>query len=279
VDLAEYRRTSQAAWDRIAPVWDRERDFLSTATRLVDERLVERLDIRRGETVLELAAGTGETTPEIAERVGEDGTVISTDFAVSMVDVARAQSQRLGLSNVEHRRLDAERMDLDDASVDRVCCRFGYMLMADPAAALAETRRVLRRSGLLAFAVWAAAQRNPWAAIPASTMVELGHGAPPDPDAPGPFTMADPEVISAIVGAAGFGKPDIEDVPVNWNYADADEHWTRTITLSPSTAQRLRELSEAERELVRETVKERVEERLAEGPQGMNGVALVVTCE
>jgi ubiquinone/menaquinone biosynthesis C-methylase UbiE len=149
VDLAEYRRTSRSAWDRIVPVWERERDFLSSATRLVNERLLERLDAQLGETVLELAAGTGETTPAIAERVGEAGTVISTDFADSMVDVARSLSERLGLGNVEHRQLDAEQMDLEDSSVDRVCCRFGYMLMADPAAALAETRRVLRDSGRL----------------------------------------------------------------------------------------------------------------------------------
>ena len=52
--------------------------------------------------------------------------------------------------------LDAEQMDLDDDSVDAAVCRWGYMLMADPAAALRETRRVLRDGGALAFAVWAA---------------------------------------------------------------------------------------------------------------------------
>ena len=56
--------------------------------------------------------------------------------------------------------LDAERMDLDDSSVDGVVCRFGYMLMADPAAALSETRRVLREGCRLSFAVWAGPDRN-----------------------------------------------------------------------------------------------------------------------
>jgi ubiquinone/menaquinone biosynthesis C-methylase UbiE len=277
MDLDRYREDSKAAWGRIATTWDRERDFLSSATGLVDERLVARLDPRPGDAVLELAAGTGETTPELAARLGDEGRVISTDFAPSMVEAARAQGERLGLRNVEHRVLDAECMDLEDASVDRVACRFGYMLMADPAAALAETRRVLRASGRLAFAVWATADRNPWAAIPRQTMVELGYAPPPVPGAPGPFVMGDPDRINELLGGAGFSEPGIEEVPVAWGYADADEHWLRTITLSPSTSEQLDALSEADRERLRETVKERVEARLAEGPEGMDGLALVVT--
>jgi SAM-dependent methyltransferase len=111
--------------------------------------------------------------------------VISTDFAPEMVDVARRQSEARGLTNVEHRVLDAERMDLDDDSVDGVVCRWGYMLMADPAAALRETRRVLRDGGRLAFAVWGAPDRNPWVAVPGMTLVQRGHMPPPEPGAPG----------------------------------------------------------------------------------------------
>jgi ubiquinone/menaquinone biosynthesis C-methylase UbiE len=277
MDLDRYREDSKAAWGRIARTWDRERDFLSAATQLVDERLVARLDPRPDETILELAAGTGETTPELAVRLGEGGRLISTDFAPSMVEAAQAQSERLGLRNVEHRVLDAERMDLEDASVDRVACRFGYMLMAAPAAALAETRRVLRASGSLAFAVWATADRNPWAAIPRLTMVELGYAAPPVPGGPGPFVLGDHDRINELLGGAEFSEPEIEEVPVHWGYADADEHWLRTITLSPSTSEQLEALSEADRERVREAVRDRVEARLAEGPEGMDGLALVVT--
>jgi SAM-dependent methyltransferase len=274
-----YRQESQAAWDRIAATWDRERDFLSNATLLVTERLIERLDPRPGETVLELAAGTGEMTRGLSERVGAEGTLISTDFAPSMVEAARGESEKLGLENVEHRVLDAEHMDLDSASVDRVACRFGYMLMADPVAALSETHRVLRDSGRLGFAVWAGAERNPWAAIPGRTLVELGHAPPPEAGAPGPFAMGDPDRVRELLRDAAFGDPEIEEVPVHWGYTAPEEHWMRTITLSATLSDRLEELTQAEREHVRETVAERVEERLAEGPHGMDGLALIVTAE
>jgi hypothetical protein len=136
---------------------------------------------------------------------------------------------------------------------------------------------VLREAGRLAFAVWAGAERNPWAAIPGRTLVELGHVPPTEEGEPGPFAISEPDRIRELVGGAGFADPDIEEVPVHWGYTAPEEHWTRTVTLSARISDRLNELSEAERERVRETVGQRVEERLAEGPHGMDGLALVVT--
>jgi ubiquinone/menaquinone biosynthesis C-methylase UbiE len=75
---------------------------------------------------------------------------------------SRRRGAELGVNNVEYRVMDAERIELDADSVDGVLCRFGYMLMADPAAALRKTRRVLRRGGRLTLAVWGAPERNPF---------------------------------------------------------------------------------------------------------------------
>jgi ubiquinone/menaquinone biosynthesis C-methylase UbiE len=91
--------------------------------------------------VLELAAGAGDTGFAAASDAGR---LLCTDFSPAMLDVARRRAGELGITNVEFRVLDAEHLDLDTASVDGVLCRLGYMLVADPAAALAETRRVLR---------------------------------------------------------------------------------------------------------------------------------------
>ena len=92
-----------------------------------------------------------------------------------MVDArARARARSSASTNVEFRVLDGEWIDLELASVDAVLCRWGYMLMVDPAAALRETRRVLRSGGRLALAVWDERERNPWSAIPDGVLVEHG---------------------------------------------------------------------------------------------------------
>ena len=276
IDLDDYREKSLESWDRFAPNWERNRDFLLSATGPLADRLVDRRDAQPGGTVLELAAGTGDTGFKVAERVGDEGKLISTDFAPSMVEVARAAGEARGLGNVEYRVLDAERMDLDDSSVDGVLCRFGYMLMADPAAALAETRRVLRDGGRLSFAVWASPERNPWAAIPGMTMVEQGHMPAPEPGAPGIFAMADPDRIRALVTGAGFEEPDIEEVNVSWGYDDVDVYWERTLELAAPIADAFNGLDDQSREKVKAAVMERAGERLSADPNRLDGVALAV---
>ena len=107
-----------------------------------------------------------------------------------MVEVARRRGAELGLENVDYRVIDAEQIELQADSVDGVLCQSGYMLMADPAAALSETRRVLRPGGRLALSVWGAPEQNPWASIGGRLLVERGHLPPPEPGAPGVFSMA-----------------------------------------------------------------------------------------
>jgi ubiquinone/menaquinone biosynthesis C-methylase UbiE len=87
--------------------------------------------------------------------------LISSDFSPTMLDEARKRGAERGIENVEYEVIDAVKIELEDDSVDGVLCRFGYMLMHDAEAALAETRRVLRPGGRVAFSVWASPERNP----------------------------------------------------------------------------------------------------------------------
>jgi ubiquinone/menaquinone biosynthesis C-methylase UbiE len=145
--------------------------------------MITELAPRPGDTVLELAAGVGDTGFEAAAILGDGGRLISTDFSPAMVEAARRRGAELGLQNVEYRVMDAERLELDPNSVDGVLCRYGYMLMPDPAAAFAETRRVLRPGGRLVLAVWGAPERNPFFSIMAMNLVQRGHIPPPEPSA------------------------------------------------------------------------------------------------
>jgi SAM-dependent methyltransferase len=224
VDTEEYRRSSLASWETMAAGWERRRADIERVTAPVSEWLVRHVAPQPGDTVLELAAGPGDTGFAAARLIGEDGRLISTDFSSEMVEVGRRRAAELGLTNVEHRVIDAEDNALEDDSVDGVLCRFGYMLMADPAAALSETRRVLRPGGRLAFAVWRDAARNPWVAIAGRVLVERGLVPPPEPGTPGIFSMASDERAQELLEGAGLAVERLEDVPVRFRYGDVDEY-------------------------------------------------------
>jgi ubiquinone/menaquinone biosynthesis C-methylase UbiE len=254
VELDEYRQQSAENWATMASGWKRRHDWLAENNAPVNEWIVAHADPQPGQTWLDVAGGPGDLTLALADRVGDHGRVIYSDFAPEMVEVARGFGA--GRSNIDFRVLDAERMDLDDDSVDGVGCRFGYMLMADPAAALRETRRVLRDDGALAFAVWSTPERNPWAALPGMTLAQRGHVPPPDPTAPGMFTLGRPERIRELLAGAGFPDPEIEEIAFAFHYADADDLWDALVSLAGSIARAMGALPDDERAATRAAVLE-----------------------
>ncbi len=250
------RQRSRATWDAASTGWYTQREELWKSTRSVSEWMIRRLDPQPGDTVLEMAAGLGDTGFMAARLVGESGRVIITDFAPGMVAAARRRAEEVGVENVEFRTLDAERMGLETNSVDGVLCRWGYMLMIDPAAAFAETRRVLRPGGRLAFSVWAASERNPWVSLASRILAELGHTPPPDPEAPGAFSMADSGRIRELVVGAGFAEPEIDELPFRRRFANQDAYWRFLVETGASMATVLRSLPPEARDTVRERVHE-----------------------
>ena len=225
MESADFRRLSRAVWEAMAPGWDARHAYFEEIAQPVTERMLERLDPEPGQTILDLAAGTGVVGFAAAELVGSDGSVIVSDFAEGMVDAARRHAARLSLRNVECRVLDAEGLELPDDAVDGVLCRWGYMLMADPAKALAETRRVLRPGGRLACAVFSGPAENPWGAVPVGVLVERGHMPPLEAGAPGLFALADRDRLRRLFVEAGFAEPRIEDVSFTWRFSGPDDFW------------------------------------------------------
>lgn len=259
MDLDTYRQDSRETWAKMAPGWEDRREWLMGITGPVNAWLVEAADPQPGQVFLDIAAGTGDLDFLVAERVGDQGRVVSTDFAPEMVDVARRQGAARGVSNVDFRVLDAERMDLEDDSVDGVVCRYGYMLMADPAAAMAETRRVLGDGGPLAFAVWGTPDRNPWAAVPGMTLMQRGHMPPPEPGAPGIFALGEPERIRDLVGEAGFAQPvQIEELAVEFRWAGFDDLWDALLRITGPLSRVITALPDDEREATRNAMEENV---------------------
>jgi SAM-dependent methyltransferase len=259
MDLDTYRQASRQTWDAMSSGWEERREWLIEMTGSVNEWIVDQVDPQPGQTILDIAAGTGDLGFAAAERVGDGGRVVTTDFAPDMLEAARRNAEARGLSNVEFQVMDAERMPLADDSVDGVVCRYGYMLMADPLTALTETRRVLRDGGTLGFAVWQTPDRNLWAAIPAMTLVQRGHLPPPEPGAPGIFALGDRGRLEEVVTAAGFADPRIEDLSFEWRYGAGDV-WDTLNKLAGPIATVIRELSAQEQQETREAIEAAFEE-------------------
>jgi len=228
----EHRVASLTHWEEAASGWVARQATVRELSAPVSQWMIDAADPQPGQRVLELAAGLGETGFLAAELVAPVGGVITSDQADAMLDGARRRAGELGLTNVEFQVLNAEWIDLPVASVDVVLCRWGYMLMADPLAALRETRRVLRPDGHLALAVWDAIEHNPWALHPATELLERGLTQPPPAGAPGPFALGEKRKVKDLLEEAGFDEVWVERLDLVQRAQSFDELWDTTLDLA-----------------------------------------------
>jgi SAM-dependent methyltransferase len=231
-DANAHRDASLQGWEEAAAGWVRSQDSLREFGAPVSHWLIDAVAPQPGQRVLELAAGLGETGLLAAELVAPVGGAIVSDQAETMLAGARERAATLGLSNVEFQVINAEWIDLPVASVDIVLCRWGYMLMADPAAALGETRRVLSSGGRVAFAVWDSIEHNPWAALPGAELRKRGLTEPPAPGTPGPFALGDAERVHELLVQAGFADAHVQALDLHRRHPGFEEFWETTLDLS-----------------------------------------------
>jgi ubiquinone/menaquinone biosynthesis C-methylase UbiE len=272
--IEQQRREVYAIAEAIAPTWERRRAEIEAAMTPVREWMLRELAPRAGDSVLELAAAVGDTGFDAATVVGDRGRLISTDLSPAMVAAARRRGAERGLRNVEYRVIDAERIGLGADSVDGVVCRLGYMLMADKATALAETRRVLRPGGRLTLAVWGAMEQNPFFTIVAISLTQHGHLPPPEPPGPPVFSMASAGRTTALLESAGFSGVRTEEVPVRFEVPDVDEYLHLIADTAGPLGLALRGLSETDREAVKLDVGDSLARFAADRGYGLPGVAL-----
>lgn len=242
-DPDQQRSDTREAWERAAAGWGKRADRIRDWGMPVSVAMVDALGLQPGQRVLELAAGPGDTGFLAAEMVRPGGTLISSDGAHAMLDIARGRAAELGIDNVEFKQLELEWIDLETAGVDAVLVRWGIMLIVDPDAAAHEIRRILRPGGRAAFAVWDKPERNPWAVIPGQAMVALGHAEPPDPAAPSMFSLADDGRLAELLEGAGFAEVAVSPVALARRYDALPAFIDETIDMSPMFSATYQELS------------------------------------
>ncbi|MCW2990879.1 MAG: methyltransferase protein [Solirubrobacterales bacterium] len=258
IDPAAFRTASRERWETAAAGWEARRAELQAAAEPVSRWLVDAIDPQPGQTVLELAAGLGDTGFLAAERIRPGGKLICTDGAEPMLEAARRRAEALGLDNVEFEAMEAEWIDAQTATIDGVLCRWGYMLLADPEAALRETRRVLKPGGRVALAAWDGPEHNPWVAQTGAELAARGLVPPPSEGEPTMFSFAGEGVIEELLLTAGFEDVEVGAVDLVFRPASFDEWWEYLFDMSPSLPEALARAAPEQRDEVYEGVAARL---------------------
>jgi SAM-dependent methyltransferase len=179
------------------------------------EPLLDAAAVAADDRVLDVGCGNGATSRAAARRA-TNGHVVGLDISAPMLERARTRAAEEGIGNVEFVHADAQDHPLHDTEpFDVVISRFGVMFFADPVAAFANVRSAIRPGGRVAFVCWQGLFANEWVAVPAAAIIPIvGPPEVPPPDAPGPFSFADPDRVSGILADAGFASVQMDDVHV-----------------------------------------------------------------
>lgn len=190
--------------------FERFRDILMTGLSYHSEEPLKGLAVEPGSRIVDVGCGWGDTAIQLARMTGASGSVLGLDCCDSFLEKGRRDAAEAGIENVQFVAADVERYPFEP-EFDMAFSRFGMMFFLNPVVAMKNIRRALKPGGRLVFIVWRDVEDNPWLGVPKE--VVLQYLPPPGEDAltcgPGPFSMANPEVVSAQLKAAGF-DPGVE---------------------------------------------------------------------
>jgi SAM-dependent methyltransferase len=208
--------------------------------------------------------------------VGPTGTVVLSDIAPRMVDVARARNA--GLANVQVALLDLAAIDRPDDGFDVAACRMGLMFLPDPVVGLTEIRRVLRPGGRLGVLTWAGIEHNPW--MTCVGLAAMAHGVVTGGPPVGPgevFSLGDPAALADAGRQAGFLDVDVDELGMTFRSPSVEEHVERVSGLAAPLAAAFAAATADQLAGVRRTAAELASPYATDGGVAIPGRALLLT--
>lgn len=204
------RDAERERWQRQAAAWNQWADAMAEMAEKLNQPLLDAAAIKPGDTVLDLATGTGEPALSAARRVGPEGLVIGSDFAQKMLAgaIRRRDSEGLRLPLIG---ADIAALPIADASVDAVTCRFGIMFLADTPAGLREMKRVVKPGGHIALMVWGPRSENTLFDVIYDVMAPYRDQVDAMPTTP-QFRYGDIAALRADLEAGGLGAAAIQSI-------------------------------------------------------------------
>lgn len=212
-----YKTSTRQQWQDYAGGWNDWAPLLETWLGEATERMLDLAGVGAGSHVLDVAAGAGGQSVAAARRVGPTGTVLATDLSPAILEHAQRAADSAGLRNLTTRELDGEELrELPAESFDAAISRVGLIYFPDRHEALGGIHHALRDGGRFATVTYSTAATNGFFSVPVSIIRDRAKLPPPAAGQPGPFSLADPEVLERDLTRAGFRDVVVEvvDAPV-----------------------------------------------------------------
>jgi SAM-dependent methyltransferase len=218
-------RPADRAWDDDAAGWHHHRARIRHWLRDATQRLLDAAGLVPGAKVLDVAAGSGDQTHDIVQRVGAHGEVWVTDVSARSLALAQAELRHAAGTRLHFRVADAQALDMAGANLDAAVCRLGLMFCTAPGEALREVRQALRPGGRFAALVFSSPEANPCVALTMRTARQHAGVPPADPFAPGSLlSLGRPVALARLLDGAGLHSIEVTPLAAPFRLPSVDDY-------------------------------------------------------
>lgn len=275
LELEKISSQQKESWNRFAAGWKKWDDLMMDFLKPMGDTIIDLLDPKPDDTVLDIASGTGEPGLTIAAMPGV-GKVVLTDLSEEMLGIARDNAAYRDLDNIETVVCDVCELPFADNTFDAISCRFGFMFFPDMRLAAQEMVRVLKPGGRIATSVWDGPDKNFWVTAAMEAISHHIEMPPPVQGAPGMFRCAKSGMIAELFSQVGLKN--ITELPVagKLNTKTAEVYWNTMTEVAAPIVAALSKADEATREKVRQEVYGSLKRRYPDGNVVIDAGAIVI---
>ena len=265
----------KASWNKFSSGWKKWESKLLEHMQPAADGIINLLQPKGSELILDIAAGTGEPALSLAQMV-PDGKVIITDLSNDMLNIARENALKQGITNVECIACDVSELPFLDNTFDAVSCRMGFMFFPDMNLAAKEILRVLKPGGRFATAVWGPPHQNFWATAIGETINQNMQLPPPSPDAPGIFRCCKSGLMISIFTQSGFRNITETEINCKLNCGTAKIYWQIMTEIAAPIVAGLRNADETLKNKIKKEVCDLIDKKYPNGNVIIDGTALLI---
>jgi ubiquinone/menaquinone biosynthesis C-methylase UbiE len=273
--LEQIREQQKEAWNRFSPGWKKWDDLFMDFLKPMGDEIIQRLNLKDTDVVLEVAAGTGEPGLTIASKL-KNGKVVITDLAEDMLVIARENAIQRRIKNIETRACDVCELPFADNTFDAISCRLGFMFFPDMLLAAKEMVRVLKPGGRIATSVWSVPEKNFWVTAMMGTINKNMELPAPPPGSPGMFRCAKEGFIADLFSQVGLKNISQKEIPGKLNCQTTDVYWKVMTEVAAPVVAALGKADDAMREKIKREVYQAVDQKFPDGNVQINSGALVI---
>ncbi|QOW08869.1 methyltransferase domain-containing protein [Kaistella flava (ex Peng et al. 2021)] len=273
--LQKISESQKASWNKFSRGWKKWEQKLYDHMQPTSDGMINLLKPEGSQIILDIAGGTGEPGLSIAQMLNE-GKVIITDLSDEMLNIARENASKKGITNVEFKACDVSELPFPDNTFDAVSCRMGFMFFPDMLLAAKEIRRVLKPGGKFATAVWGSSDKNFWGTAIGNTINKNMNLPNPSPDAPGIFRCGKSGLMIDIFNQAGFNNSSETEVICKLNCETAEIYWELMTEIAAPIVASMENADEAMKAKIKKEVCELINEKYPAGNVVIDGIALLI---